>query len=247
MKKHRLRDKLFFAAADIFGGGSFNIVNFLYAPFLALTVRVDPFGIAFVTIFARLWDAFTDPVMGFISDRTKSRFGKRRVYLIFVSPFILVSFFLLFFPYQIDSAFLRVVSVLLSYLLFTTVQTMVMIPYYSLSSEVASDYKMRASYNSYRLGFSIFASILCVAIPGMMVKMFETEAIGYQMMALSFGLLFTISVLITGLFGKEEITSKPATEKFSFIALAKPLKLRPFKQYLGMFLVLQMSMAIMRG
>ena len=247
MKKHRLRDKLFFAAADIFGGGSFNIVNFLYAPFLALTVRVDPFGIAFVTIFARLWDAFTDPVMGFISDRTKSRFGKRRVYLIFVSPFILVSFFLLFFPYQIDSAFLRVVSVLLSYLLFTTVQTMVMIPYYSLSSEVASDYKMRASYNSYRLGFSIFASILCVAIPGMMVKMFETEAIGYQMMALSFGLLFTISVLITGLFGKEEITSKPATEKFSFIALAKPLKLRPFKQYLGMFLVLQMSMAIMSG
>jgi oligogalacturonide transporter len=247
MKPHSLSRKLAFASADIFGGGSFNIVNFLYAPFLALIVGIDPFGIAFVTLFARVWDAFTDPLMGYISDRTSSRFGKRRIYLIIASPLVLVSMYLLFFPYAFSTLFLNTVAVLLSYIIFTTVQTSIMIPYYSLSSEVSIDYQQRASYNSYRLGFSIFASIICVAVPGIMVKMFETEAIGYQVMSLTFGSLFAISVLMTGLFAREEIITPPLTQKFSLKALAKPLSLRPFRQYLGMFLVLQMSMAIMSG
>jgi len=247
MKKHTLSQKLFFASADIFGGGSFNIVNFLYAPFLALTVGIDPFWIGFVTLFARVWDAITDPLMGFISDRTKSRFGKRRIYLMVASPLVLLSMYFLFFPYSFDQTFLRVIAVLVSYLVFTTVQTTVMIPYYSLSSEVASDYQQRASYNSFRLAFSIFASILCVALPGIMVQMFETQAMGYQVMSLSFGLLFAISVFITGAFVREEIVSAPLQSKLDLKEMARPLQLKPFRQYLGMFLVLQMSMAIMSG
>ncbi len=51
---------------------------------------------------SRIWDAITDPLMGHISDKTKSRFGKRRLYLVFASPLILVSFYMLFFPYQFE-------------------------------------------------------------------------------------------------------------------------------------------------
>lgn len=243
---HTLRRKLAFASADIFGGGSFNIINFLYPGFLALTVGLSPYWIGLVMLIARIWDAITDPIMGYISDRTQSRFGKRRVYLIFTSPLILVSMYLLFFPYDMSDVNLRIIAALASYLLFTTVQTAVMIPYYSLSSEVSSDYQQRASYNSYRLGFSIFASILCVAVPGIIVGLFD-EKVGYQVMSLSFGLLFFLSVLFTGLFVKEEIQTKPLESKFNVHELIKPLGLRPFRQYLGMFLVLQMAMAIMSG
>jgi len=247
MKKSELKKKLAFASADIFGGGSFNIINFLYPGFLAITVGISPYWIGIVVLVARMWDAITDPLMGHISDRTQSRMGKRRIYLVIAAPLILASMYLLFFPYSFSSTGLRVVAVLASYLIFTTVQTSVMIPYYSLSSEITSDYQKRASYNSYRLGFSIFSSILCVAVPGIIVGMFGDKAIGYQVMSLSFGLLFGLSVLFTGLFAREEIKTPIVETKLSVKEMAKPLGLRPFRQYLGMFLVLQMSMAIMSG
>lgn len=247
MAKKELRKKLAFASADIFGGGSFNIINFLYPGFLALTVGISPYWIGVIMLIARFWDAVTDPLMGHISDRTKSKMGKRRVYLVFASPFILISMYFLFFPYAFSALGLRIIAVLLSYLVFTTVQTSVMIPYYSLSSEITGDYQKRASYNSYRLGFSIFSSILCVAVPGIVVGLFGDEAIGFQVMSLSFGTLFALSVLFTGLFAREEIQTPVVTAKLSVKELVKPLSLRPFRQYLGMFLVLQMSMAIMSG
>lgn len=122
-----------------------------------------------------------------------------------------------------------------------------MIPYYSLSSEISNDYQKRASYNSYRLGFSIFSSILCVAVPGIIIGLFDDDATGYQVMSLSFGLLFGLSVLTTGLFAREEIQTPKVKSKLSIKELIKPLNLRPFRQYLGMFLVLQLSMAVMSG
>jgi Na+/melibiose symporter-like transporter len=240
--------KLAFASADIFGGGSFNIINFLYPGFLALVVGIHPFWIGAVMLIARFWDAFTDPIMGNISDRTKSRLGKRRIYLVFASPFVLISMYFLFFPYSFSDEITRVIAVLLSYLVFTTVQTSIMIPYYSLSSEISRDYQKRAQYNSYRLGFSIFSSILCVALPGIIVNLFADQIeIGYQVMSLSFGFLFAFSVLITGLFAKEEIKTAPIKTKVNFKEMTKPLTLKPFRQYLYMFLVLQMTMAIMSG
>lgn len=247
MAKHTLRKKLAFASADIFGGGSFNIINFLYPGFLALTVGINPFWISFIMLVARGWDAITDPLMGYISDHTKSRLGKRRIYLIISAPLVVVGMYFLFFPYSFSSEGLRVISVLLSYLVFTTIQTSIMIPYYSLSSEISSDYHERASFNSYRLGFSIFASIICVAVPGIIVSMFDDASTGFQVMSLTFGVLFGLSVLFTGLFAREEITTPIVSTKLSIKEMAKPLSLRPFRQYLGMFLVLQMSMAIMSG
>lgn len=240
------RQKFAFAAADIFGGGSFNIINFLYPTFLALTVGLSPFWIGFIMLFARVWDAFTDPIMGHISDNTTSKYGKRRVYLIFMSPFIIVSMYLMFFPFQFSNELFRVIAVLFSYMIFTTVQTMVMIPYYALSSEISSDYQERASYNSYRLGFSIFASILCVAVPELIVKAFD-PIIGYQVMSLSFGLLFAIAVFVTGKYSKPEIIKASIQSDLNLKDMIKPLKLKPFRQYLYMFLVLQMAMAIMSG
>lgn len=247
MKQHSTLSKLAFASADVFGGGSFNIINFLYPGFLALTVGINPFWIGFIMLVARGWDAFTDPVMGYISDHTKSKIGKRRIYLVISAPLVLIGMYFLFFPYSFSSEALRVIAVLLSYLVFTTIQTSIMIPYYSLSSEISSDYQQRASYNSYRLGFSIFSSIICVAVPGIIVSLFADSRVGYQVMSLAFGFLFGFSVLMTGLFAREEITTPIVQTKLSFKELAKPLSLRPFRQYLGMFLVLQMSMAIMSG
>jgi len=247
MKKNNLARKLAFASADLFGGGSFNIINFLYPGFLALVVGIDPFWAGFIMLTARIFDAVIDPLIGWFSDRTNSRFGKRRIYLIVCSPLIVAAMFLLFFPFNFPNMALRIISVLLSYLVFVAVQSTIMIPYYSLSSEISSDYQDRASFNSYRLGFSIFASIICVAVPGLIVKAFPDQRLGYQIMSLSFGLFFGASILMSGLFAKEEIHSPIIKQPLSLKALVEPLSLRPFRQYLIMFLMVQISMAVMSG
>ena len=247
MAVHTIKRKLAFAACDIFGGGSFNIINFLYPGFLAMTMGLSPYWIGFVMLTARAWDAVSDPLMGQISDRTSSRFGKRRVYLVIMSPMVLISFLLLFFPFSLPSTALRVLTVLGAYLLFYTVQTMIMIPYYSLSSEISNDYQVRASYNSWRLGFSIFSSILCVAVPGLLVDAFP-ENRGYIVMGLIFGAVFAVAVLITGLFAREEIITPPIKTKANIIKqFMKFLELKPFRHYFGMLLSVQSCMTVMSG
>ena len=237
--------KLAFAVCDIFGGGSFNIINFLYPGFMALTVGLSAYHMSLIMLLARIWDAISDPLMGRISDATQSRFGKRRIYLIIAAPLILLSFFLMFYPYAFSSVTLRFLAVLVSYILFCTVQTMVMIPYYSLSSEISTDYQQRASANSLRLGFSIFSSILCVAVPGVIVDAAASKGQGYITMSLIFGVLFGASVLVTGLFAREEIHTPPVKTKMSLKSWGHFFRIRPFRQYLGMMLCLQMTMAIM--
>lgn len=244
--KLTLGKKLAFASADIFGGGSFNIINFLYPGFLAMTVKLSPYWIALIMFVARLWDAISDPLMGRISDNTNSKFGKRRIYFLMASPLILVAMVLMFFPYSFSSTALRVIAVLASYLLFCTVQTMVMIPYYSFSTEISSDYQERASANSWRLGFSIFSSIVCVAVPGLIVNMFPSESgTGYIVMGITFGVIFAIAVAITGIFGRAEINPPPTKTKVNWQEIKSIFSVKAFGQYLWLFLLLQMTMAIM--
>ncbi|HQA56239.1 MAG TPA: MFS transporter [Bacilli bacterium] len=247
MKKNNLARKLAFASADLFGGGSFNIINFLYPVFLVLIVGINPFWSSFIILVARIFDAVIDPIIGWISDRTQSKFGKRRIYLIICSPLIVVAMFLMFYPFNFSNEALQVIAVLLAYLIFVAVQSTIMIPYFSLASEISRDYQNRASFNSYRLAFSIFSSIICVAVPKIIVDSFADPRIGYQVMSLSFGIFFGISILLSGLFAKEEIKSPIVKTKLSFKALAEPLKLKPFRQYLGMFLFMQIAMSVMSG
>lgn len=242
--------KIAFALGDVFGGGSFNIINFMYPGFLAVVVGLSPYWISIIMIIARLWDAISDPIMGHISDRTKSKMGKRRIYILIGAPFSFVGLFLMFYPYSNPNVLVRVMCVLLSYILFCTIQTVIMIPYFSLSSEMTRDYQERAKFNTWRLGFSIFSSILCVAVPGIIidnVAKISSRGNGYIAMSLAFGALFTICLLITAIFAKEEIISPPSTKKFNFKEMFEPLKLKPFREYLIMFLAVQVSMAVMSG
>ena len=232
------------AFGEFFGGGAFNIINFLYPGFLALAVGLPPHLAGIVILIARIVDAVIDPPMGFFSDKLRVRFGTRRKTLLVSAPLIVLALFLMFYPYQNPSVTVRFWSVLLSYVFFCIVQSSVMIPYYSLSSEITEDYTERARMTSLRLAFSIFASIVCVALPGVIVGMFEGNT-GYIAMSLTFGAVFMICVGITGLFAKEGIPAPKEADSFSFRDFFRPFKVRPFRQYLCVFLCCQITMAVM--
>ncbi len=245
-KKVPTKTKIAFALGDIFGGGSFNLINFLYPAYAALVVGLNGYLAGVLMFIARAWDAVSDPLMGQISDRTSNRrFGKRRIYILIGAPLVVVALVLMFFPWNFQSEAVRFLAVLVCYMLFSTVQTMIMIPYYSLSSEITPDYAERTKCNTIRLGFSIFSSILCVAVPGMIAKPENPQS--YVTMSLIFGLIFAIPLLFTALFAKEEIHTPPQKAKVTVKDFVKPLKMKTYRQYLVMHMCVSFTFAVMSG
>ncbi|AEH51812.1 MFS transporter [Pseudothermotoga thermarum] len=240
--KLSLKTKIFFGAGDIYGGGVFNIVNFFYAIFLTDVVGLDPRCAAPVFLIGKIWDAITDPLMGMISDRTKSKWGRRRPYFLFGFPFVFLSFLLLWIPVGFSSTIGKFLYVLTTYLFLNTVTTMVMVPYQAFAGEITLDYHERTSLNTIRLFFSLASSLFCAVLPMIIVNAAPDIKRGYINMALFFGALFAIPWIGVFAFTKErgfENVPKRFDIKSMFL---EPLKVRSFRLlllvYLGSYLAI---------
>jgi len=244
MKKLSFTRMLAVAVGEIFGGGAFNIINFLYPGFLALAVGLSPYLASLVILIARVFDAVIDPLVGFWSDKMRVRHGTRRGGLIVCAPLLMLSMFMMFYPYKNPDIAIRFMAVLLSYIFFVAVQSMVMIPYYSLASEITEDYTERARMTTLRLAFSILASITCVALPGIIVEQYDNNS-GYIIMSLIFGAVFMICIAATGIFSREGIPAPQKAERFALTDFLRPFQMKVFRQYLYIFLAAQITMAAM--
>ena len=247
--KVSLGNKLAFACGDIFGGGSFNIINFLFTPFLTLVVGIPMVWLAPILLFTKIWDGFVDPIIGRITDgTTPGKFGKRRKYMLIFAPLVLVCLILLFFPWNMvtDSVLLKCVFVVIIYMMYATAQSFVLIPYYSHASEMTPDFTERNNTNAVRLAFSIASSTICVAVPGMIASPSKgDQGKCYILMAVIFGVIFMVSILITALFSREQIVTPAVKTKFSLKAFLRPLKVKTYRQYLGMQMCSSMAMSMM--
>ena len=166
-EKLSLWRKIGYGMGDIFGGGSSTIISFYYLIFLTDVVLINPALAGTVILISKIYDAITDPFEGVISDRTRTRLGRRRPYLLAGMPLIFLSFAALFYPIDLSQEFQRFIFVVLTYLFFSTVVSIVMLNYNALQSEMTLDYNERTSLSSARIFFSTLASIICaVGAPG---------------------------------------------------------------------------------
>ena len=150
-----LGNKLAFACGDIFGGGSFNIINFLFTPFLTLVVGIPMIYLTPILLLTKLWDGIIDPFIGKITDgKQPGKYGKRRYFMLICAPLVLVGFVLLFFPWNLitTSVAVKCVFVVIVYMLYATAQSFVLIPYYSHASEMTDDFNERNKTNAVRIG-----------------------------------------------------------------------------------------------
>ena len=130
-------------------------------PFYAQTLGMDLAAIGGVFFLARLWDAIIDPVIGNLSDKTKSKFGRRKPWMLLGTPILLVTFYLFCFPPEgIGVRYLAVVTFCF-YIAFTLVQ----IPYLSWGAELSRNYKERMRITGYRESATMMGVILAVSIP----------------------------------------------------------------------------------
>ncbi len=205
MEKLRTKEKVCYGLGDLSCNILFATINFYFMYFLISVAGVSPFLTGIIFILARVWDAVTDYAMGIISDRTKSKYGKRRVYMLFGAiPFGIIFVLMWLTPIKTDAKTLKFLYYLLVYCLFNTIWTVVYIPYNALSANMTKDYDERTSLNGIRiicanvgllLGAAVFA-VLADGTESVFYGIFNSEPKAYMYSSMIFGALAAIIMLI---------------------------------------------------
>ncbi|SHH82935.1 MFS transporter [Clostridium grantii] len=192
MNNKKLSNKNIFSYAigDFYGGGAFFIIGALFLVFLTDVGGLKSTYAGIIILVGKIWDAVTDPTMGYISDHTKSKHGRRRIYfLVGIIP-IMISFALLWVNVNTPSQVLKFIYYLVTYLLFNTVFTMVMVPYNSMPAEMTDDYKERSKLISIRMVFSQFGALLGAVLPLTIINSFQDKGTGFLIMGVMFGIMY---------------------------------------------------------
>ena len=229
--------KIGYGVGDIYGGGSMVVVNFFYLIFLTDVVRISPALAGTVILISKVYDSITDPFEGVLSDRTRTSLGRRRPYLLAGIPLVFLSFIALFYPYSAESEAARFALVILSYLFFSTVVSIVMLNYNALQSEITLDYDERTSLSTVRIFFSTVASIIAALIPIEIVKQFSDVRQGYVVMGVVFGAFFALPFIFTFFAVRERQDFQKPPEQFDWrVAFIEPFKIKTFVYALLMYL-----------
>lgn len=237
-----------FGIGDMYGGGALIVVGSYYLFFLTDVVRINPALAGFVVLISRGWDAVSDPLMGVLSDRTRSRWGRRRPYMFAGILLVFISFGLLWYPSSLDTELARFSIALLSYLFFSTVITMVMIPYNALASELTLDYNERTSISAFRIVFSSISSVLSAVLPLEIVGLFESQQTGFFAMGLFFGAFFGLPFLWVFFATREREEFQGEIAPFSFRKmLIEPFRNTPFVRVLLMYVLAFVAIDILNS
>jgi len=203
----------------VYGTGDWGLATFntlrqiFYAIFLTDVVGLEPRLASFAAFVGVVWDAINDPLVGVISDKTKTRWGRRRPFLlVFAVPYGL-AFVLLWWAPPIHGQIPLMLFIMLAYALSDTFQTLVIVPFHSLTPEISKDYDERTSLAGYRYFFNFLASIATAVAAPMIVDAVMrgggTQQQGYLLAAALFGASAIVPYLLIFLTIKE----RPAAER----------------------------------
>jgi len=242
-EKIKTSTKWFFALGDIFSGGFFNIVNFYYAFFLTSVVRISPFWAGLVFLIGNVLDAVTDPGMGIITDNTRTKFGRRRPYIILGAPLVFFAFVMMWFPLSSGTEVSKVVFYIFAFVLMNTVTTIVQVPFLSWAAELSTDYTERTAITNVRMVISVTSSILSAVMPMVIVGMYQEVRTGYIMMSIFFGLFYTLPLILVFLKVKER-KQFSGVKKGTWRDMFRPISLRVFRRYMILYLGVVLSMDV---
>jgi GPH family glycoside/pentoside/hexuronide:cation symporter len=246
MQKLSRRTRWLYGAGDLGFSLTSTIIGAYFAIFLTDVVGIKPATAAIAIFIGRTWDYVNDPLIGYISDRTRTRWGRRRPYLLFGAlPFALI-FAMMWWRPPFENAIALVIYYALAYVLFDAAATFVYMPYFALTPELTPDYDERTSLTTTRMFFSIFGSLVAFTVPLMLVNGFRPENAGRVLiMGSAFGLASAVPLLVT-FFGTRERPEFMQQEQPGIKQSLKALWTnRPFKFSLGIYLFTWVSMTIL--
>lgn len=207
--------------------------------FLTNVVGLKPSVASMVVVIGRIWDGINDPLVGMLSDRLDTRWGRRRPFLLFGAIPFGISFFLLFVVPPFESHTALAIYYTIVYLLFDTLYTIVNVPYSALTPELTQDYDERSKLAGWRMGISILASLVTGATFTLLAERVianwwlggGTAALrtGYAITAAIWGLTLVIPLILL-FFAIEEPEHVPNPEPFEPLRIFREVfSNRPFR------------------
>lgn len=242
------KKKLMYGAGDIGFSLTSTIMGVYFLFFMIEVVGLRP-GIAAIPILiGKIWDFVNDPIFGHISDRTRTRWGRRRPYLLFGALPLAFTFTMLWYKPGFETMTGLVVYYSAAYIIFEASATMLYMPYFALTPELTSDYDERTSLTTYRMFFSILGSLLAFTVPSIIVGKFIPEnAPKVLLMGAIFGLVSALPMFLT-FFGTEEREDLADLVKPTILESIKSVwKNVPFRYGLGIFLATWISVDILQS
>ncbi len=187
-----LGTKIIFGTGEIPIVAAKTVMSILFLYYLTDVVDIPPAIAGTIFMLGRIWDAVNDPLMGIISDRTRTRWGRRRPYFLFTALPMGALFIIMFYPYAIADPLLRACAYGLAYIAFTTALTAYVVPYLGLMSELTDDYSERTSINNWRIVFSLVFGLAAAVLPKMLADSYDDAQRGYLTASLTVAAAVTI-------------------------------------------------------
>ena len=249
-----LRTRLQYGVAEVGASLSFVTISIFYLFFLINVAGLRPGLAGTVLLLGRGFDAVTDPLMGVLSDRTRSRWGRRMPFIRFGFVPLSASFALLWLtPFTTDvHAFMYALA---SFTVFTLLYTLVQMPYLALTPELAPEYDARTSLSSYRVAFAVFASLLAAALPPVLISINAAgqqpmlNASGWWLMGVSFAVIMSVAYALMAFSIHEPTQRTPAN--------TRPLKLRKnyssalrifgYREILGIYMLITLGLGVLQS
>ncbi len=233
-----LRIKLAYGVGDVSAAISAQVTGFFLTAFLLDVARIRPGTVSIIILVSNLWEAITDPIVGNLSDRTRTRWGRRRPWLLFGA----IPFGLAFMMQWIVPPFGETglfIYYLLATVLLKTAFTAVNVPYTAMTPDLARDYDERTRLTSYRFGFSILGGLLAVVLYPTIVAQFGNVQTGSFFSGSLLAIFIVLSCWTTFFFTRERpVDDLPESETIGVIkGLRVALRNRPFLYVLGIYLL----------
>ncbi len=232
--------KLLYGSGD-WGLSSIGMLrSIFYAIYLTDVVGIEPRLASFGALAGIVWDAVNDPIIGVLSDRMKSKLGRRRPFLLwFAIPFG-ISFVILWTAPNWDNQLALLVYVTLSFMISDTFTTLVGVPYLSLTPELTQDYDERTSLSSFRSVFQLLAAMTVVVAAPMIVDAVilagGSQQQGFMAAGAVFGALGSLPFLFIGWFVKERFSNAEQVEMPFRESLKVAWQNVPFRYAAGIYM-----------
>ncbi len=246
-EKLSVKTKLLYGVGDVGNAVVNSAIQFFLLAFYTDGALIAA-GLASTALWvAKFWDAVNDPLFGWISDRTTSRFGKRRVYIIFGALPLAISIALLWRVPLGLSEWGSLIWIALTFVLFDTLWTLTNVPYYALTAELTEDYDERSSLTAFRMVLGVPAYIVGAALTPFLVGLFADKRTGYGVVGVVYGLLAAIVLWIAaaGIRERQQIAASKA-ETPPLRTFLETFRNRPFVRLIVAFLLANVAFALIK-
>ena len=191
------RIKLGYGIGDLGGNLFFTMTGFYLLFFLTDIAGLAPALAGTVLMIGKIWDAVTDPATGYLSDRTRTRWGRRRPYMFIGSITALVFMGLMFTKPGFTDQSRMFVWFTFLYCLLNTAYTLINIPYAAMLPELSHDFDQRTILTGFRMSFAVLGTFVGAGAVMPIVGLFSSAAAGWSAMGYIAGAVMLITSFIT--------------------------------------------------